>query len=320
MRRSLFFYILFVLGLIAIGVGVYIGLTSHQVTYQQVKEGRIAHYLANEQNGYLQMEGSTDLYILYERDFTPQVQGTDTFQNGSVVTFIYTPSETVSINETSVLGTHLEGRASHVMNITQIVNGKRTDFTTNDYSQNPQGFFRNNWPYGGGCSALGLLLIAGSFLIPGASTKKRLTQRGTPDGPPAWQVSPESRQQQPDGPYGFQPQSGQTNAPVWQSGLPPSLSGPQQLRPFATQSGQPSQPGMQSMEQEWPGQQQPQYVLQASQQSLPQYAPQVGQEGQQRQLFPPRTGQFMPRFPSQSGIGAPPPRQDQDQGQQPPSP
>jgi hypothetical protein len=80
-------------GLIIVGTllligGLVYGATSHQVAYQSVGKGTVAHFLSGDnQVGYLEMDGNSALYVLNEGDFTPVIDGINTFGNGDSISF-----------------------------------------------------------------------------------------------------------------------------------------------------------------------------------------------------------------------------------------
>ncbi len=159
------------LGLIIIGLllligGAIYGATSHQVAYQSVARGSIAHYLSDGTTGYLQMEGSPALYVINEHDFTPAINGTSTFADGDSISFIYRTDSTNDVDQTSTLGTHLVGKAYTVVQITAFASSSgQTAYTTSAYNQNPNGFYENNWLVGGGLLLVGLAIAGLAFVV-----------------------------------------------------------------------------------------------------------------------------------------------------------
>ncbi len=169
MRRIVLFLMPLIFGIISIAFGVMTGITSHQVTYQQGTKGVIAHFLAAQTTAYLQMQGSPTLYIIHEQDFTPQINGVQTFTDGETVSFTYTTSETTPINVTSKIGTHLVGTADTIVAITAYDPNQPTHalqiFMTAQYSKHLQGYYVNNWILGGGLLAAGFALCGISLLF-----------------------------------------------------------------------------------------------------------------------------------------------------------
>lgn len=211
MRRSSGFFTLLLIGIVIVGVGIYMGTQSHQVTYQSHSAGTIAHFLADddEHKGYLQMDGSDDLFVVPENSFTPTINGIDTLKNGYRISFVYAPSETEHVDIKSTLGTHLEGDGAEVVQLTLLEgdNGSTNQvFTTSDYTKNPQGFYKNNWTYGGGLIALGAILAIVSLFLPKTRPQQGFSINQPGAYPPGGQFPPNA--QYPPQPGQFPPQSG----------------------------------------------------------------------------------------------------------------
>lgn len=213
MRRSPAFRSLIVLGGLGIIIGLILGFTSHAVTYLSVGQSTIAHFLSSSDSntGYFQMEGSSTLYIINENDFTPVINGTQTFVNGDVISFVYQPDDTTDIDITSTIGTHLQGPAYRIVQITANNSGQEQVYTTPAYSQHPQGYYQNNWLAAIGIGLVGLLLFIGAFFVkskpqPGFSISPAGAMGGMPPVNPYQQPYPNSGpyQQAPD-PYAQPP-------------------------------------------------------------------------------------------------------------------
>lgn len=164
---------LIIIGAILALGGLIFGFTSHQVAYKTTPQGTIAHFLAGDDGtDYVQMDNGPTLYILKQQDFTPAIHGTDTFVNGDSVSLVYRPDNTTDIDVTSILGTHLVGKAYKVIAIITLDNGKKV-YATSEYSQNPKGFFQNNWGIGAISLVAGLALAVVAVFLP-----RRKTQQG----------------------------------------------------------------------------------------------------------------------------------------------
>ncbi|HZR42758.1 MAG TPA: hypothetical protein VFB12_21740 [Ktedonobacteraceae bacterium] len=165
--RLIFSALFLILGAVALGGGLFLGFTSHQVTYKTVERGIIAHYLSGQSTGYMQMSNNSTLYIVHENDFAPKIDGTNTLLNGDMISFVYDSSSTTYIDQQSVLKTHLVGNAYKIVQITLLNNNNQTAYTTAEYVQYPEGHYQNNWlPFGATLVAIGLLMMGGSFLLP----------------------------------------------------------------------------------------------------------------------------------------------------------
>lgn len=156
--------VLFVIGVVTLLTGLVYGLGSRTVTYQQTQQGPIAHFLSIDGVGYVQMVGNSSLYIIREDDFRPVINA-NSFGDGDVVSLIYDPSATTSIDVTSQLGTHLLGDASKVVEVTLLTPNGLTKFITPDYIQHQDGYSINRWPIGGSLMVLGSLIVGIAALI-----------------------------------------------------------------------------------------------------------------------------------------------------------
>ncbi len=248
------------LGIVLAGAGVFMGVSSHQIAYQTVGQGSIAHYLADDTTGYLQMSNSSTLYIVNEKDFSPAINGTTTFQDGDTISFIYEPGSTTDIDATSSLGTHLQGTAYKVVQITRTSTGAAQQFVTSEYTQNPNGFYQNNWPIGIAMLLGGLLLAGLSFFLPGllAGRKKQAAGYGMTPSPSmnmmGGQPGTNPYQQPYQGPgqypgqaeqygYGQPPQGAYPPGQPGSGQYPPTPAqyGSEQYPPTPAQYGQPPQ-------------------------------------------------------------------------------
>ena len=104
--------IAFLIGIIVVGLGLLIGMTSYQVTYQSIANQQIQHYISgDDSNGntsYIQMAGSGALFVVYEKDFSPQVSNSDL--GSGIVSFTYRDDYAISVDVTATSGDHLIGK------------------------------------------------------------------------------------------------------------------------------------------------------------------------------------------------------------------
>ncbi len=175
--------IFLVTGLVCAIVGLFIGLSSHQVTYHNAGKEIVAHFLSGGSSssnriGYVQMLNDTNLYIVNEDDFSPPVKD-NSFGDGDTISLIYRPMDTTSINVSATnTSTHLQGSAVTIVQFTVLPSGGINSsgaqtYTSSEYSKNPNGFYQNNWLLGteplalGGAVplAVGLLLILVGLIL-----------------------------------------------------------------------------------------------------------------------------------------------------------
>ncbi len=182
--------------------GVLLGVTSHQTTYKAVNQETIAHFLSDDspssdKRGFLQFEKDSRLYLINESDFTPKVDG-NSFGDGDVISFVYRTDSPTNIDvKASNTSTHLVGDAYTIEQLTVPgSNGQGSKvYTSSEYSQNPKGFYQNNWPIAAVVIVLGLIIAALAFFLP------MLRDRNRNKAQPASVASPISMGM----PFGAQP-------------------------------------------------------------------------------------------------------------------
>ena len=267
-------------------VGVLVGATSHQVAYMTVNRETVAHFLSDDSSssdkrGFVQFERDSKLYLINENDFTPKVDG-NSFGDGDVISFIYRTDSPTNIDVKALnTSTHLQGDAYKIEQITAPgSNGQGSKvYTSSEYSQNPKGFYQNNWPIGAIVIVLGLIVAVLAFFLPMLRGRNRNktqpagvaspTNMGMPFGaqppvntygqnpnqfPQYPQQSPAQFQRPP-----FTPSPGQFNTPAQYPGQPSQFNTPPQY---------PQQPGQFN----WPAQ----YPQQPGQFNTPSQYPQQG--------------------------------------------
>ncbi|SRR5258708_1890195 len=215
MGRTPQFCALIILGVLAVLIGLVVGIVSPNIVYQNVGQRGIAHYLSSDGTGYLQLTNGPTLFVINEKDFTPTINGINTFADGDTISLVYQTNDTTDIDVKSSIGTHLVGSAFRVVEITRTDTNGQQIFTTPNYSQHPQGFSQNNWGIGIGIIIVGLLLIGGSFFLPrkkpqagfsitqgavGFPQPFQQSNQGVPQYPPT-QYSGQADYQSPTVPY-----------------------------------------------------------------------------------------------------------------------
>jgi hypothetical protein len=153
--------------LFAIG-GLTYGAIPHQVPYQSITKAFIAHYLSGFGTGYMQMVGSSNLYLVHEEDYSPAFSA-DYLNHGNVlISFLYRVDATTSIDASSDTNVHLVGIAYKVERITLYhqFGQKPQVFSTPEYTRNPNGYNQHSWMAGIALSLLGLILIGLGYLLP----------------------------------------------------------------------------------------------------------------------------------------------------------
>jgi len=282
-QRSPAFFALIIIGVLLVIAGLIYGLSSRQTSYKSVPQGNIAHYLASDGTGYLQMEGDKALYVVHEDNFTPKISS---FADGDTISFVYDPGETTSVDVTSTLGTHLLGTAAKVVEITASATNGQTMYKTPEYAADTQGYNHNQWGIGIALIIVGLLLAAGSFFLP----KKKMPAMITPAPFGGASINGLPPQQYPHPQQGAAQYPQQSYPPQYPPQYPPAQPsyqpqpGPFQQTPY---TGEPQQPDPYGQSPTAYGQPQPQsdpygQLQQPNQQG--QYPNPYGQPPQQQNL------------------------------------
>lgn len=302
MKRLLIFLII---GLLVAIVGVVIGISSHQVTYQTVNKEIVAHFLADDgasssHTGYLQLEKDPNLYIINENDFSPTV-ASSIFGDGDTISFIYRSVDTNNIDvKAQNTSTHLQGKAYIIEQLSIFDStGNAKVYSTSEYSQNRQGFYQSNWLLGGPLLAFGLILTALGVILHLVSRRNKLQAGMNGAAPIAMEM--------PLGPPidAYQMQAGQNNAPTVEMGMLPISQGNLYQQPYDNSTPYPAfqQQADQftSPVQFQPSSAQPNPSQAATPYSQPLQYPQ--QSGAQ---YPPYPQQPSAQHPQQSGAQYPP--------------
>ena len=82
--------------------------------------------------------------------------------------FFYRQDDTANIDASSDSNVHLEGAAYNVEQITVYdQNGQNPQvFSTNEYRQNPHGYYQHDWPGGIALSLFGLIIGGLAYCLP----------------------------------------------------------------------------------------------------------------------------------------------------------
>jgi hypothetical protein len=224
-----------ILGIVVLGIGVFLGASSHQVTYQPITNGNFTPYVVEGGTDYLQTTDGSTYYVIKEADFSPHFDGNTVFGGGQKTFAILIRSDTQDVDVQLTDGTHLQGTGYVVERITQVDNTSGQSlqtFTNAEFTQNPNGFYENNWGGGAALIALGLLALALSFFAPRYLQNRR--QKSRSPAPVAMGIQGQGLPYQQSNPY--QPTPNPYEQPYQNpSQYPPQYQ--QQYPPY------PSQPG-----------------------------------------------------------------------------
>ena len=163
------------IGILLIICGLMYSAIPQTTPYQEISKAFLAHYLSGHGIGYMQLEKSSSLYIVNEGDYIPAFSA-DYLNHGNVlISFLYRSDETTSIDVSSNNHVHLVGQAFPVVRITLYhqYGQQPVVFSTQQYLQNPNGYYRHNWIVGIAFSILGLILIGIGYFMTVVRGKKK---------------------------------------------------------------------------------------------------------------------------------------------------
>lgn len=163
------------IGILLIICGLMYSAIPQTTPYQEISKAFLAHYLSGHGIGYMQLEKSSSLYIVNEGDYIPAFSA-DYLNHGNVlISFLYRSDETTSIDVSSNNHVHLVGQAFPVVRITLYhqYGQQPVVFSTQQYLQNPNGYYRHKWIVGIAFSILGLILIGIGYFMTVVRGKKK---------------------------------------------------------------------------------------------------------------------------------------------------
>jgi hypothetical protein len=208
----------YLLGAILLVAGVVVGLTSHQVAYQIINKGSFTPYIVQGGTDYLQTNNGSTYYVINESEFSPAFNGSSVFKNSGSFTMI-ARSDTQDVDVQLTDGTHLQGTGYKVEQVVILDSSGNPAQTFNDseYTQNPKGFYENNWASGVALIVFGLIAGIAGFFVPQMLKNRRKAAPAAPfvQGQPM-QSMPQYQQPYP----AYPPQN-----PVYQQ---PNIPYPQQ--------------------------------------------------------------------------------------------
>ena len=150
---------MFILSALLVVVGLVVGVSSSQVSYIQSQVGTTYHLTTGQQSGnlYINASGSDDFYVAFSSDFTVPQSISNT--SGISLHFI-ARSDTSSLDPaydapdgTTINDAHKIEKLTFMDSHGNVVG----NYTTAEYTANPNGVYVNNWPLGLGIIGFGVL-------------------------------------------------------------------------------------------------------------------------------------------------------------------
>jgi hypothetical protein len=169
--RSVMFFFTNAVGRIILGLacligGLYYGVTSRTITYQQVELSNYSGDVELQSSTiYIQDQNTHDLYLINFGDFTEFFDYPELNQHIIILTYDATPSP---INITTADGTKIQGTGFHVLKVA-ILNdnyGVTKTFATKQYTAHPTSYFDDRWLYGSIPITIGLFFLLFTLIGP----------------------------------------------------------------------------------------------------------------------------------------------------------
>lgn len=237
----------YILGTILAIVGISVGATSHTVAYQTVSSGSFTPNIVDNGTDYLQLNNGSTYYVINESDFTPTFNGATFFKQSVDISLIArTDSQSVDVSLTD--GSHLQGDGYTVEQIVLLnSNGQpQQTYTSSEYTQNPHGFYENDWIGGGALLVLGLIAVGLGFFVPQRIQKRqrRATNVATATAGPQGSAPAYPPTNPYASPYGTASSpTAYTDPSQYQAGSAYAQS-PIPIQPYGVQNPQPNIPNI----------------------------------------------------------------------------
>jgi hypothetical protein len=155
-----------VLGVGIIILGLVIGSRPDPVSYQQVGQEPVAHFIvARNGTGYLQMVGDPMIYIVNTNLFSPKIDRDWLFSQGyQQVGIVYDKNQVIHVHtKTGNTGDYIQGEGYRVVSITFMNDtGAQRIYNTEEYMQHPDDYNLDYWPIGLAVIGIGIILIRAS--------------------------------------------------------------------------------------------------------------------------------------------------------------
>jgi hypothetical protein len=155
--------VLLVLGIGTIILGLIIGSRPEPVSYQQVGQEPIVHFvIARNGTGYLQVVGDPTIYILNTNLFSPKIDSYRLFAQGyQQVGLIYDKNQIIHVHTNARdTGEAIEGAGYRVVSITFMNDtGAQQIYDTEEYKLHPHDYDLDYWPIGLAVIGIGIILI-----------------------------------------------------------------------------------------------------------------------------------------------------------------
>lgn len=150
------------IGLVIIGFGVIVGNSTYQKPYQQVTAQTLKLYVSGSASdgyiSYIELEGSTAIYLVHEKDFTPELSY-DALGGGRTLMLAFIPDNPSQVDVTTSNGLEIKGAAYQVVSLTVQLDSQTKQFTTSDYTDHPGGYPQDHWGIGRWIVGVGIVIL-----------------------------------------------------------------------------------------------------------------------------------------------------------------
>lgn len=163
-----------IIGLVIIFGGIFYGLTSHQMNYKSVPEGRYQISPLNDGSYAFSQDGTDVYYIVHPTDFLTAPTDASFTSTDGIGDVVYQDENPKSFKMEQKDGSSIESQEYTVVHfsLTSSKDGNNLRFSTNEYMQDPDGIYINNWPTGIIVATLGLGALGFFLMLPTLRVRK----------------------------------------------------------------------------------------------------------------------------------------------------
>lgn len=152
-------------GLVLLGCGLVVGLTSHQVTFATISYPDVSGAIVGGGTDYLVLKSQPYVFIINEGGLNPAFTSADL--NGTLVSLSVRTDETSDVHETAQDGFHIDGEGLTVVGLTVLSDSEITStYSSSEFTAHPFGYYDNLWGFAAPFLAIGGLFILLASFVP----------------------------------------------------------------------------------------------------------------------------------------------------------
>ncbi|GCE18985.1 hypothetical protein KDK_27850 [Dictyobacter kobayashii] len=171
------------MGRLAIGIaiilgGILYGVSSHQVNYKAVPEGKYQIVPMSDGTYGFVLDGTDTYYIVHPTDFTPMPDDNSFTNTDGIGEIFYKDEDPQSFIMNQKDGSQVNSQELTVVSfsLTSSKDQRIDRYASSGYLANPDGFYDNRWPVGILVAALGLGALGFFLMLPAMQARRRQKQ------------------------------------------------------------------------------------------------------------------------------------------------